>query len=217
MRDNFAMLLFKHISDAVARRLPGGRRLVRGSAMADLAAELLIAPTALMQLSTRDARVVVSYMEPRRIDSGTVFIKAGDATDTAYMLLLLEGEVTVENLAVSQDMPATLTVLGPGSLIGELSLIDGLARTASCTATVDLRCASLTRKALEELSDKEPRTAAKLMLAVSLRVAKRLRETTDKLKIHNHLVKALQLEVDQLMGIKKKPWTPAARPPVPKP
>ena len=191
------------VSKVLARR--ARERTIHGSAMADLAAQLLIAPTALMQLTAEEARVVVGYMEPRRIAADTLFIKAGDTADTAYMLLLLQGEVMVENVAVSQDMPETVTVLGPGSLIGELSLIDGLARTASCTATTDLRCAVLTRRALEQLSSDDPRTATKLMFAVSLRVAERLRDTSDKLKLHGQLVKALQLEVDHLMGFKKKP------------
>ena len=195
--------LFHGAAQVLARR--ARERMIRGSASAELAAQLLIAPTALMQLTAEEAHVVVGYMEPRRIAADTLFIKAGDTADTAYMLLLLEGEVTVENVAVSQDMPETVTVLGPGSLIGELSLIDGLARTASCTATTDLRCAVLTRQALEQLSSDDPRTATKLMFAVALRVAERLRDTSDKLKLHGKLVKALQLEVDHLMGFRKKP------------
>ena len=180
------------------------KQTMQGSAAAALAAKLLIAPTALMQLSANEARVVVGYMEPRRIEANTLFIQAGDIQDTAYMVLLIEGEVTVENVVASHDMPETVTVLGPGSLIGELSLIDGLARTASCTATTDVRCAVLSRQALEQLSRDDPRTATKLMFAVALRVAERLRDTSDKLKVHSQLVKALQLEVDHLMGFQKK-------------
>ena len=195
--------IFRRATKLLARRARG--RTIHGSASAELAAQLLIAPTALMQLTAEEARVVVGYMEPRRIPADTLFIKAGDTADTAYMLLLLEGEVTIENVALSRDMPETVTVLGPGSLIGELSLIDGLARTASCIATTDLRCAVLSRQALEQLSSDDPRTAVKLMFAVALRVAERLRDTSDKLKLHGQLVKALQLEVDHLMGFKKKP------------
>lgn len=195
--------IFPGVGQVLARR--ARKRTIRGSAMADLAAQLLIAPTALMQLTASEARVVVGYMAPSRIAAGTLFIQAGDTADTAYMLLLLEGEVTVENRSLGHGVPETLTVLGPGSLIGELSLIDGLARTASCTATSDLRCAVLSRQALEQLSSDDPRTATKLMFAVALRVAERLRDTSDKLKLHGQLVKALQLEVDHLMGFKKKP------------
>lgn len=174
-------------------------RAIEGSSTADLAANLLIAPTALMQLSYDDALKVVSYMLPMKISMGTTFIKEGDETDTGYMLLLLEGEVTVENIVVSRTTPVTVTVLGPGSLIGEMGLVDGQARQASCTASMDARCAVLSRAALEKLSEEHPGTAAKLMLAVSMRIAERLRDTADKLRMYSQLVQAMQQEIDHLM------------------
>ena len=174
-------------------------RAVKGSSSAEMAAQLLIAPTALMQLTLQDAMIVVSYMTPLKILRGTTFIKEGDKTDTAYMVLLLEGEVTVENIAVSRSEPVTVTVLGPGSLIGEMGLVDGEARLASCTATTTVRCANLTRAALEKLTADDPATAAKLVLAVALRIAERLRDTAGKLKLYSQLVLAMQQENDHMM------------------
>lgn len=49
-------------------------RAIEGSSTAELAAELLIAPTALMQLTPSEALTVVSYMIPRKIAMGTTFI-----------------------------------------------------------------------------------------------------------------------------------------------
>jgi CRP/FNR family transcriptional regulator, cyclic AMP receptor protein len=174
-------------------------RAIEGSSTAELAAKLLIAPTALMQLSYDDALTVVSYMVPMKIPMGTMFIKENDKTDTGYMLLLLEGEVTVENIVVSRTTPVTVTVLGPGSLIGEMGLVDGQARLASCTASTDSRCAVLSRAALEKLSGDDPHAAAKLMLAVSMRIAERLRDTADKLRMYTQLVQAMQQEIDHFM------------------
>ena len=174
-------------------------RAVEGSATAELAAGLLIAPTALMQLTPEEAMVVVSYMMPRKIPDGTTFICEGDTSDTGYMVLLLEGEVTVESIIVSRHTPVTVSVLGPGSLIGEMGLVDGQARLASCTASTDVSCAILSRAALEKLSQENPKTAAKLMFAVSLRIAERLRETADKLKKYAQLVQAMQQEIEHLM------------------
>ncbi len=174
-------------------------RAVEGSSTAELAARLLIAPTALMQLSPDEALVVVSYMIPQKIPMNTTFINEGDKLDTGYMVLLVEGEVTVENIVVSRRSPVTVTVLGPGSLIGEMGLVDGQARLASCTASTDVRCAVLSRAALGKLSLEDPRTAAKLMFAVSLRIAERLRDTTEKLKRYSQLVQAMQQEIDHLM------------------
>ena len=174
-------------------------RSVKGSNTAGLAARLLIAPTALMQLTPQEAMIVVSYMSPLKIPQGTRFIKEGDKTDTAYMVLLLEGEVTVENITVSRSEPVTVTVLSPGSLIGEMGLVDGEARLASCTATTAVRCANLTRAALEKLTADDPATAAKLILAIALRIAERLRDTTGKLKLYSQLVLAMQQEIDHMM------------------
>ena len=174
-------------------------RAIEGSSTAELAARLLIAPTALMQLTTDEALTVVSYMIPRKIPVGTTFIKEGDKSDTGYMVLLLEGEVTVESIVVSRHTPVTVNVLGPGSLIGEMGLVDGQARLASCTASTDVRCAILSRDALKKMGADDPKTSAKLMFAVSLRVAERLRDTTEKLKMYSQLVQAMQQEIDHLM------------------
>lgn len=174
-------------------------RAIEGSSTAELAARLLIAPTALMQLTHEEAFTVVSYMTPRKIAEGTTFITEGDESDTGYMMLLLEGEVTVENIVVSRRTPVTVTVLGPGSLIGEMGLVDGQARLASCTASTASRCAVLTRAALEKLGEEDPQTATKLMFAVSLRIAERLRDTSEKLKMYTQLVQAMQQEIDHLM------------------
>lgn len=174
-------------------------RAIEGSSTAELAAKLLIAPTALMQLTLDEALTVVSYMTPRKIPMGTTIIKEGDDSDTGYMMLLLEGEVTVENIVVSRHAPVTVTVLGPGSLIGEMGLVDGRARMASCTASINSRCAVLTRAALEKLGKEDPQTATKLMFAVALRIAERLRDTSVKLKMYTQLVQAMQQEIDHLM------------------
>ena len=169
----------------------------QGSETADLAAELLIAPTALMQLTLEDSRVVVGYMQPKKIAKGTVFISEGDTHYTDFMMLLLDGEVTIETIVVSREQPMTVTVLSRGSLIGELALIDGEPRHASCTAASNLRCAILTREALEQLMSDQPTVAAKLMLAVSARIAVRLRENFDKLKLYVKLTQAMEQEIAQ--------------------
>ncbi|MDO8276753.1 MAG: cyclic nucleotide-binding domain-containing protein [Burkholderiaceae bacterium] len=173
-------------------------RTIEGSSSAEKAAEMLRAPAALMQLTHEEALVVVSYMQPRRIAEGTTFIREGDTRDTDFMLLLLDGEVTIESIVVSRTEPITVSVLGPGSLIGEMGLLDGEPRSASCTALTDLRGAVLTRKALAQLMDEEPRTAAKLMMAISMRIAQRMREGAEKLKLYSQLTQAMQEEINGL-------------------
>lgn len=169
--------------------------------MADLAAEMLNAPGALFQLSPEQARAVVSYMQPHRVAEGTTFIREGDRSDTDFMMLVLDGEVTVESIVVSRTAPITVSVLGPGSLIGEMGLVDGEPRSASCTAATDLRCAILTREAMTQLLEEDPHTAARLILAISHRIAERMREGAEKLKLYVQLTQAMQEEIEKLMPL----------------
>jgi CRP-like cAMP-binding protein len=175
------------------------RKELKNSPSVSLAAEMLTAPSAMMQLSLDEARVVVHYMRPQFIPEGTMFIREGDEEDTGFMVLVLDGEVTVENIVVSRVSPITVTVLGPGSMHGELGLIDGLPRSASCTASSDIRCAILTREGMLQLLKDDPRIGAKLMMAISMRIGDRLRDNTEKLKKYVQLTKTMQQEIDRLM------------------
>jgi len=187
-------------TDPPESRLPAERQaVVDGSSSAHAAAELLRAPTALMQLSEAEALTVVGFMRPRRFKAGTTIIRQGEADNTGFMVLVLGGEITVERLQASRTEPVTLSVLGPGSLIGEMALVDGEARSASCTASTDVTCAVLTREALETLIAEQPATAAKLMTAIAGRLAERLRESGQKLQVYARLVQTLQQQIDTLM------------------
>ncbi|MES3011289.1 MAG: cyclic nucleotide-binding domain-containing protein [Pseudomonadota bacterium] len=177
----------------------GRLQALEGSDSAELAAELLRGPTALLQLTLPEARQVVSYMLPMRIPEGNTFIRQGDRQSTDFMVLVLEGEVTVDTIVVSRTQPMVVNVLGKGSLIGEMGLLDGEPRAASCTASSPLTCAILTRRALEELLIDDPQTTAKLMLAVSIRIAQRMRDTSDKLKRYAQLTQTMQHEINRLL------------------
>lgn len=181
-------------------RLPAEREaVVHASESAREAARLLREPTALMQLSEAEALTVVGFMRPRRFPVGTTIIRQGEVDDTGFMVLVLAGEITVEKHQASRRSLVTLSVLGPGSLIGEMALVDGEARSASCTASTEVHCAVLTRDALEALITEQPATAAKLMTAVAGRLADRLRESSLKLQVTNQLVLTLQEEIDALL------------------
>jgi CRP-like cAMP-binding protein len=184
------------LRDAASRPSPLDRiQRVEQSPTAEQAAALLTAPEALMQLTRNEARVVVSYMTPRRLAAGTTFIHEGDARANDFMLLVLAGEISVDTVVVSRTEPLTLTVLGPGSVVGEMGLVDGEARSASCTAITDVQGAVLTRAALRRLTRDDPLTAAKLLMALAQRMAVRLRESADKLKMYAQLTQAMQQEL----------------------
>ena len=166
-----------------------------GSSGAELAARLLSSPNALTGLTLIEARVVVRYMTPRFFPANTTFIREDDAGDNGFMALLIEGDVVVERVTVSRTEPVTIRVLGPGSLIGEIGLVDKEPRSASCTASTDVWCAILTREAVETMIARDPVIAARLLLGVSANIAERLRDTNRQLKLYARLATAMREEL----------------------
>ena len=160
------------------------------------AAQLLVTPTALTDLSASDARVVVGFMKHKRFKLGTVFIRESEVTHTDFMMLILDGEVLVQNEVASADDSMVMSIIGPGSIIGEMGVLDGEPRSATCTATTDLTAALLSRKALLKIINGNPPVAARLMLAISKRLSDRLREANRKIKLLDGLSRALQQELD---------------------
>ncbi|MES2941234.1 MAG: cyclic nucleotide-binding domain-containing protein [Pseudomonadota bacterium] len=160
------------------------------------AAQLLLTPTALADLSVADARVVTGFMLLRRVRMGSVFIKEGESTHNDFMMLVLEGDVAVESELASLNDTMVMSIIGPGNLIGEMGVLDGAPRSASCTASSDLAVAVLSREALLDLIKRRPAVAARFMLAISKRLADRLREANRKVRTLGGLSRALQEELD---------------------
>lgn len=180
------------------------------------AAALLVTEGALVELSAADAREVVSYMRPQRVGAGQIVIRAGETRRNDFMALVLHGEVTVENAPAASHEGMVVSVLGPGSLIGEMGLVDGGPRSATCTANSDLVLAVLTREAVLHMMDARPAVAARLMLAIAKRIADHLRDTNRKLMTLARVSKALQQELDAVHTVNKRlldqvPATPVAK------
>jgi CRP-like cAMP-binding protein len=135
-------------------------------------------------------------MTPKRFKLGTVFIKEGAVTHTDFMMLILDGEVLVQNEVASADDSMVMSILGSGNIIGERGVLDGAPRSATCTATTDLAVAILSRDALLKIILDDAPVAARLMLAISKRLSDRLREANRKIKTLGGLSRALQQELD---------------------
>ena len=176
-----------------------------GMAPEEVAARLLVTASALDDLTLADAFKVVAYMRPKRIAAGTVFIREGEVKRNDHMLLVLEGDVAVENELPGLQEAVVVSVIGPGHLIGEMGVLDGSPRSATCPATTEVYAAVLSRTALMRLLRDEPRVGARLLLAISKRMADRLRETTRKLSTFAQMNKALQQELQVVMNNRTPP------------
>ena len=160
------------------------------------AALLLLTPTCLADLSKADARTVANAMKFRQVQQGAVFIEEGEVVHTDFMVLILEGDVSVESEAASADGGIVMSCIGPGSLIGEMGLFDGAPRSATCAATTKLEVAVLSREAVLDLIMDNPAVAARLILAISKRLSDRLREANQNIKMLGSVNIGLQRKLD---------------------
>lgn len=163
----------------------------------DLAIEFLQNSDTLLPLSREEALLVAQHLQSRRYIFEEVVMRAGDKSNTDYMLWILEGQAVIEAVSNNPKNPVTMTVLEAGSTIGEVGLLDGMARSATCTAGSALRCAVLTRFSLLSLSATHPEVGIKLVLIISLSMAARLRDVTDK--FHRFVLMANVIS-DELMA-----------------
>ena len=174
---------------------------------------LLLTPTYLTDLSKSDARAVVAVMQFRQVKAGAVFIEEGEITYTDFMVLILEGSVSVESEAAAVDGGIVMSCIGPGSLIGEMGLLDGAPRSATCVATTDLQVAVLSRDALLGLIKDNPAVAARLILAISKRLSDRLREANQNIRMLGGVNISMQHELDALRHPAASVSAPVALPP----
>ena len=165
------------------------------------AAALLVTGGALVELSAADAREIVGYMAQCLAMAGDVIVREGDTQHNNFMALVLDGEVTVEGLPTPEHDGMVVSVLGPGSLIGDMGIIDHSPRSATCTAATDLALAILTREAMMQLMADHPAVAARLLLAMAKRISDHLRETNRKLTTLSQVSKALQQELQAVHSV----------------
>jgi len=168
------------------------RALQEVPALAALAVELLTSAGPAVALDADDARRLLPYWRLVDAPSGAALMAEGDQLHTGHMLLVLEGQVTVDSGA---DHVA-LAVVGAGQLLGELALLDGQPRSASCTAMTPVRAAAMSRQALQRLLEEQPALAAKLLALIAQRIGERLRALGDQLQMYAQLVQGLQTQLE---------------------
>jgi CRP-like cAMP-binding protein len=107
---------------------------------------------------------------PVQLKADEVLFLAGDAGNDCYRVEEGLLKVTMVSRAGTERI---LAFLGSGAIVGELSLIDGLPRSASVVAVRPAQLSFLSRAAFEEFANKHPEVYKSLLTLI----ATRLRET----------------------------------------
>jgi len=107
---------------------------------------------------------------PAQLSADEVLFLAGDAGDGCYRIEDGLLKVTMVSRAGTERI---LAFLGPGAIVGELSIIDGLPRSASVIAVRNSALNFISRAAFEDFAKKHPEVYKSLVTLI----AARLRET----------------------------------------
>jgi CRP-like cAMP-binding protein len=111
-----------------------------------------------------------SVATPVRLKAGKTLFLADDVGNGCYRVEAGLLKVTMESRSGSEQI---LTFLGPGAIVGELSMIDGLPRSASVAAVRDATLSFVKRAAFKQFARKHPDVYKTLVTLL----AKRLRKT----------------------------------------
>jgi CRP-like cAMP-binding protein len=132
----------------------------------------------LENFSHGEVRLLAHFMEVYRAPPGMEIIREGEGGD--FMMLLIEGRVDV-NKRDRWNTPQLIAQVEPGRTLGEMSMIDGEPRFATCVAIEPALVAVLDRENLARIIVEQPLLGAKLLMELVLMLSQRLRATSVRL------------------------------------
>ncbi|MFO7548492.1 MAG: cyclic nucleotide-binding domain-containing protein [Acidimicrobiia bacterium] len=114
-------------------------------------------------LSKKDLGQLARHLDEVDLKEGTVLTREGELGREAMILL--------SGTAVVRRKGRKLAELGPGDVIGELSLLAEIPRTASVVATSELTVALMTASDFGAVVDENPQVAVRMLRTVAHRFA----------------------------------------------
>ncbi|MGH6711653.1 MAG: Crp/Fnr family transcriptional regulator, partial [Bradyrhizobium sp.] len=124
------------------------------------------------------------------LPSGDSLFRAGDPGDGCYRIQTGLVKIVV---ASQQGEERIISLLGPGAIVGELSVIDGEPRSASVFAVSDCLMSFVSRARFEKFTEAHPELTSYLVrtLALRLRKADEALAATTFLTVKGRLARAL--------------------------
>jgi CRP/FNR family transcriptional regulator, cyclic AMP receptor protein len=162
----------------VSKRLPHLELLGEATHFSSQIHALIPKCPLLENFSTGEVRLLTHFMEMYKAGAGVEIIREGEAGD--FMLMLVEGKVDVLKRD-KHNTPQLIATVDAGKTLGEMSMIDGEARFATCVAMEPVVLAVLDREALARIIVEQPMLGAKILMELILMLSQRLRATSQRL------------------------------------
>lgn len=126
----------------------------------------------------RELELAAGYMQAFRARTGSVIFREGD--HESFMCIVVDGRLEALK-ADDYGVPKQIAVVRPGKTMGEMSIIDGLPRSATAKAMEPTELVVLFKDGLTRMMDDHPRLALRLLWKITQLISLRLRQTSGSL------------------------------------
>jgi CRP/FNR family transcriptional regulator, cyclic AMP receptor protein len=153
-------------------------RIGKGTAIAGEIYALVGRSLFFAEFTREDVSILAGYMDVYRSRPGETIIREHDGGD--FMLLVIEGSVDILKRGMRGEQ-RHMTSVGPGMTLGEMSMIDGEPRFASCIATESTKFAVLHRDDMAKIILDHSSLGSKILVKLVSMLSSRLRQTSTRL------------------------------------
>jgi CRP-like cAMP-binding protein len=129
--------------------------------------------------SAEELQLAAGLFQERLIKSNTTIFTEKMPTESLY--IIKSGNVRISIMA-GEGEEKTLLQLGPGEFFGELALLQEGSRMVTARSETAVELLLITRKDFQTLLDVDPRTASRMLLAITSLLAMRVKAYNAQLK-----------------------------------
>ena len=129
--------------------------------------------------SAEELQLASGLFQERLIKSNTTIFTEKMPTESLY--IIKSGNVRISIMA-GEGEEKTLLLLGPGEFFGELALLQEGSRMVTARSETAVELLLITRKDFQALMDLDPRTASRMLLAITSLLAMRVKAYNAQLK-----------------------------------
>ncbi|MDB5984239.1 MAG: cyclic nucleotide-binding protein [Pseudomonas sp.] len=118
-----------------------------------------------------DFQAAAGYFSISSIEQGSAIFQEGDAG--SFMCIINSGTVSVRKLN-PEGQAVEIALLRKGAF-GEMAVLDGERRSATCIAATRCHLLNLGKDSLDKMLNEAPKVAAKIIRAIAVALSRRLR------------------------------------------
>jgi len=151
------------------------------SALLEEISSMLIDCDLFNHLPPAELRAAAHYFGISKIAKDEVVFNEGDVG--AFMCIVHSGCISVIKANQNEEQVEMVT-LGHGRALGEMAVLDGERRSATCRAAEDSILLTLSKEALDKMLEEHPRIGARVIRAIAVSLSRRLRMAVGQLVDH---------------------------------